>query len=217
MGKRTSGIAKKGFKNKSFDDNDVYFSEEVADVMIRTLKNHITYKKNPKILDACAGPDGVLGKTLAKHCKTEEVWLQDIKYNGKSILNYKPDMKYDLIICNPPFVPVELAEDIFHHLYSLLDDDGIMFFVINLTFFYQGWERAKKLIYQKIYFLPRYVFAWMNRPLLDVGVAVTHKNKIMPKQAIQNNCYIHIPKNMCNLQNEFFDIEGKDNPELMLF
>lgn len=173
-------------------DQNVYFIPEVAEIMFDYLKPHYADYKCPLILDACCG-SGVLGKSLSKilngKCKTT---YHDINMNGQSILEYKTHWKFDIIVCNPPWAPVSTAEKIYHFLISMLSDAGVLFFIINNTFMYQGWERAVELQCSRYYFLPRYVFKWSGRPLLDCGAMVYHKSQV-PDNAIPLSCYIHIP------------------------
>jgi hypothetical protein len=196
------GVSSKGKRNK-IQENDVFFNKPVAEFMLNYLKPHLPKRDNLKILDECAN-DGVLGYTLEKICSEKNTIstldIRDIKINGESALDHKPDYKYDLIIVNPPFVPVTLPESIYHHLYNLLSDDGVMLYIINSTFTYQGFDRAKELKFQKYYFLPRYTFRSVDRPLLDVGVMMCHKNKIMPINAIKLNCFIPIDRELCKLE-----------------
>lgn len=229
MGKRNGGISKEGKRN-NIQENDVFFDPITAKIISYNLSAHFieisTEKNNLKILDACAN-NGVLGDSVYYYAKIgnpdqPDIYYQDIKYDieqtmtcenmiGGNILDYKPDIKFDIIICNPPWVPVELPEAIFHHLLTLLTDDGILFFVVNLPFFYQGKDRAKKLKFQKLYFLPRYIFKHMGRSLLDCGISVTHKDGHVPASAASKDCFIFVPPKINKDQKEFFDIHGEQN------
>ena len=70
-------------------------------------------------------------------------------------------------------------------------------FCINAVFCYQGINRAKKLPFQKWYFLPRYVFQGVGKSLLDCGVMIYHKDDIVPDNAVNLNCFIPILREMC--------------------
>lgn len=187
---RTGGKALPGFRIAT--DNDVYFVKEEADIIFNYLLPHYENINNPVVLDACCN-DGVLGKSFEKIIDCKKVEYQDIKKDNKSILNFFPNYKYDIILCNPPWTPVKVPLEIYNHLELLLSDIGILVFVINNVFCYQGWERASKLKYQKYYFLPRFVFKWSSRPLLDCGIMVYHKNNIIPVGASILRPYIDIP------------------------
>ena len=66
MPKRNNAIAKKGFKNKPSTNNNVNFHPVVVDLTFKYLKPHYDYIVCPKILDACSGIDGILGRSLSK-------------------------------------------------------------------------------------------------------------------------------------------------------
>ncbi len=202
MGQRGGGTAQKGKRN-SIQENDIFFNKPVSEFMVNYLKPHLPNNlKKTKILDACAN-DGVLGYTLMESIGDSRLTMQDIKKSGQSITSYYPESgnKYDVIVCNPPWVPVTLTEEIYHHLYNnLLDDHGVMFFIINNTFVYQSIGRGSELTFQKYYFLPRYVFRSVGRPLLDCGVMVCHKDKKMNKKALELDCFIPIPRELCKIE-----------------
>ena len=66
--------------------------------------------------------------------------------------------KFDVIICNPPW-KLNVALPIYKHLEKLLAPNGVLIFIINNVFCYQGSDRAEELDYQKYYFLPRWTLA----------------------------------------------------------
>ena len=68
-----------------------------------------------------------------------------------------------------------------------------------------------KLKFQKYYFLPRYIFEWVEKPALDLGVMVFHKNETIPNAAIKNNCYIHIPH--VDVHQYTFKMDGNHDTE----
>lgn len=201
MANRSGGKVKPGRAHET----DVYFVPEVAELIIKKLLCHLPPRRSRlRIMDACAG-NGVLGVAMRKvilekteHGITGMAFVE--KKHGVDILTYKDRGGFDVIICNPPWVPVELAEKIYYKCLSLLNDGGVMFYIINNTYVYQGWQRAIKLTFQKYYFLPRYVFSWQNKKkLLDCGVMACHRGK-MPAAAAHQNCYIHIPKDIYTMR-----------------
>lgn len=209
MGKRAGGVA--GIPGM---DNEIYFVPEVAKIMIDKIAHH--FPKYPdRILDACAGK-GVLGEAIynwyRKRGELIGINYQDIAYKeecdkkiGGSILDYHPGFKYNIIICNPPFHPVDIAFNIWKHLMSLLYPGGLLIFIIDSTYIYQGWQRAIELKYEKTYFLPRYVFDFGNNKkkkliktkgksnvvLMDISVM------ICPEGYKENN-FIYIPRDVYN-------------------
>lgn len=214
MPKRNNAIAKKGFKDKPSTNDDINFHPVVADLTFKYLKPHYDYIKDPLILDACSGINGILGKSLLNQYKSNNkgtLILQDILIDGTSILDFTFDVKFDIILCNTRWSPVEFTEKVFHYLYdNLLDNNGVMFFVVNNTFIYSGWKRGIKLNYQKFYFYPRYVFKHAKKPLLDCGVITAHKGEI-PLKTIDLKPFIYIPNNYMSLENNMFDLIGEKN------
>lgn len=186
---------------KHAESNIVCFKEDYARLVVESLLNEIALinGKTYSILDACCG-DGVLGKSFKHKIANTEIDYVDIDKNNcfyttftddfyiLDILKVKTNWRYDIIICNPPWIPVELPEQIFHHLRTLLAPNGVLFFVINNTFVYQGWKRAITLPIDKYIFLPRYTFASSGNALLDCGVIVSKK------ETTENKCFIHLPK-----------------------
>jgi len=206
MGRRTGGIAIQG-KTGVVRDNDVSFTLPVAQVVVDYLQPH--YKKiySPTILDACAN-DGVLGYSIYNNCEYSQLELQDIKVTGQKVQDTDFGGRvWDIIICNPPWTPVEEPLEIYNKLVSLLEKGGVLFFVINNVFCYQGWKRAVELKFQKYYFLPRYVFKASGKPLLDCGIMVYHNGR-MPMKAARLRPFIHIPPEA--VKNEILD-RKKDN------
>jgi hypothetical protein len=175
MGKRTGGI-----RSERESTNNVYFHKQNAEELVKYLEPHfstlVSLQKmrglKTLVLDACCGKK-VLGKVFQKKYGCDVIF-QDKEEGGQSILEFVPEKLFHIIICNPPWVPVELAEAIYHKLITFLSPGGILFFVINNTFCYQGSDRAKALPFNKFYFLPRYVFKPSGKPLLDCGVMVFH-------------------------------------------
>jgi len=192
------GTATKGKRN-NIQENDVFFSKPVAKTFLEYLKPHFDHYIHPKIFDSCAN-NGILGKTIQDIFDEQDnhamVSTHDIKDNKISAETYHPGQFYDIIIANPPWVPVTLAEKIYHRLNSFLTASGVLIFIINSTFVYQGWKRAVELNYHKWYFFPRYVFKACDRPLLDCGVMIYHKNNDVPHRAVLLKPYIHIPKEL---------------------
>lgn len=159
-------------------NNNTRTPKRTAEFIAEYLSSH--YDNIPgHMLDACAG-DGVLGDAFMEKSICQSLFDIDINPGKENIikgdvLSLKFD--FDIIICNPPW-PEKIAKEIYHHLYCLLNDGGVMFFLINNVFCYQGYDRAVELPFQKYYFLPRYAFKESGRPLLDCGVMVAHKGPV---------------------------------------
>jgi hypothetical protein len=195
--KRAGGIAKNGHRNKPIQDGEVYFFPEVADQIFDYLAPHYWHFLNPVVLDECSN-DGVLGKAIKNHSSdSAKIKFHDIKKDGKCATTKKWKTKFDIIVCNPPWKE-GLAKSIYFHLINQLSDNGVLLFIINNVFMYQGWKRARELKCQKFYFLPRFVFKKSGKPLLDCGVAVYHKNPIqVPDKAWSLPCYIDLSPELC--------------------
>jgi hypothetical protein len=178
MNGRTGGIT----NNDRDHEQNIFIHPENAKEIVEYLSPHYKYISG-EILDACAGY-GTLGQAfLNSVCSSSRSWNLDLieKANGQDILEHK-GKKYDIIICNPPW-KLKIALPIYNHLLTLLSDNGVLFLLINNVFVYQGADRAKELLYQKYYFLPRYVFKPAGRPLLDCGIMVYHANNKIPYEA----------------------------------
>jgi hypothetical protein len=183
--KRTGG---KATKERDHEQN-IFFHEQNANEIAEYLYPHYKSFKKCVILDACSGL-GVLGNAFSKRTGKTMVFFYD-KKDGADIL--KAAGEYDLIVCNPPWRLSE-ALPIYEHLLNLLSPNGILFFIINNVFCYQGSDRAEKLCFQKYYFLPRWTFKPAGRPLLDCGIMVYHKNGIIPQEAANLRPYIPLKK-----------------------
>jgi hypothetical protein len=191
--------------------NDIFFHPFVAKKLIENLSVHFNNPK--KVLDACCG-DGALGIAI-EHCVGSKVDYVDINNRPQfekaivcDILNWKPQYKYDLIVCNPPWIPVKAPLRIYWHLVSLLNEHGVLIYIINNTFCYQGAERGRTLRYQKHYELPRYTFMSAGIGLVDCGVMVYHKNNIVP---VTKDCFIYLPKVRDKLQYSVMEKEIQPN------
>lgn len=186
---RTGGIMQK--ENRG-NYQDTEFPIDYALQTFKYLKPHFPQKNDIRILDACSG-SGNLGFSVCANCDSKSIGHYDCEIKeGKDI--FSQEGKFDIIVCNPPW-KLNLALPIYEKLLTLLSDEGVLFFVINNVFLYQGSDRAEKLKFQKFYFLPRWVFKPSGRPLLDCGVAVYHANCELPKKSTQLPCYIPIEKN----------------------
>jgi hypothetical protein len=172
---------------------NVEFYPDNAFELMHYLRPHFTmlFMSRPyrlKVLDACSG-SGNLGN------KFEEIFSSKVDYaeiqNGVNV--HDIEEKYDVIICNPPW-SLKISLPIYWKLVDLLRPDGILIFIINNVFCYQGSERASELKYQKYYFLPRWTFKHTGRPLLDCGVMVYHKDGIVPDNAARLRPYIPLER-----------------------
>lgn len=196
---RNGGVSKKGHRNKPISDGTVYFIPEVASRMFSSLSTHLlkfsVMSNFQNVLDACCG-DKVLGRAIEERLGFAKVTYQDISISGKSIVDEikKPEF-FDIIVCNPPWKE-SIATEIYFHLLKLLKPGGVLFFIINNVWMYQGPDRARKILCDKFYFLPRYVFKWSGKSLLDCGVLVYEK-----KQE-ESSVYIDIPRDVHTLRFE---------------
>lgn len=187
MPKKTGGTRT---RNHEVNEN-VEFPFEYAKQMAEYLRPHYSHlPKYMNILDACSG-GGNLGQSFLSHSNGIVCYYVD-KFNGQDIHEID-DGKYELIVCNPPW-SIKTALPIYNKLLTLLSYNGILFFIINNVFCYQGSSRAEILKYQKYYFLPRWVFKPSGRPLLDCGVMVYHKNNIIPRDAVLLPPYIPLKR-----------------------
>lgn len=200
-----------GINRRDHVPNDtVYFPAGYARQMVNYLEPHLyNIPLDGKILDACSG-SGVLGKAFFDLLtKWDQEYNEEFGYEstpptltlaeksyGLDVFHLSPeieDHKFDLIVSNPPR-SLSVALPIYWHLVSLLADDGVLFFIINNVFCYQGSKRAETLKYQKYYFLPRWIFKPSGRKLLDCGVMVYHADGKVPDDAVALRPYIEIEK-----------------------
>ena len=189
--KRSGGIAKSGTRRKPITSDDIHVSPEVAKKIFNYLSPHYKHFGPCVVFDECAN-DGVLGQAILNNLPDHSVLhYHDIKDDGVSGEDFKVLGSPEIIVCNPPWRE-KVAKAIFMKLINDLAPNGVMFFLINNVFMYQGWKRARDLHCQKFYFLPRYVFKSSGCSLLDCGVAVYHKNGIIPNSAARLDCYIDI-------------------------
>ena len=161
-------------------ENDIKTPPWLADVIFSYLKPHYSGTQNPLILDACSGKDFVLGYAIKKKIKNCYLKCFDILINNCKIQDFNFAEKFDIIVCNPPWTPVTEAFEIYLKLKSILTENGVLIFIINNSFCYQGISRAYCLDYQKYYFLHRSAFADSGKKLLDCGVLVFHNNGFVP-------------------------------------
>jgi len=158
-------------------DNNYYFEDYQADFIFQYLKPHIDFINKPDILDVCSA-GGVLGKAILNlfdvaGCNFIDIkksfWMVKDGDNYDSQDNFKgqdflkpipkdPHQKFAIIVINPPWVPLITAWEIYKKALTLLALDGVLFFIINNTFVYQGRNRLPHLKFQKYYLLPRNVF-----------------------------------------------------------
>lgn len=101
------------------------------------------YEKPKTILDPCAG-EGTWGAVYKKLCNNRPVLVgmdinpmlvppkeYDAWHNYDFLQKDFGDLKFDTIISNPPFT---LSEKFIHKGLSLLSQDGMMAYMLNLTF-----------------------------------------------------------------------------------
>lgn len=190
MNRRMGG----GKTTKREVSEDVEFLYANAEELFTYLQPHTQYLSsintddNPiRVLDACCGEEKNLGRAIASVNGFTDVTYIDIK-NGHNIFDVND--KFDVIVCNPPW-NLKTSLPVYKHLINnCMADDGILFFVINIVFCYQGSDRAEELKYQKFYFFPRWVFKHTGRPLLDCGVMVYDKSGVLHQKAGQLTPYI---------------------------
>lgn len=186
-----------GVKTERKVTGNIFFDEKAAEILCKFLIDKIIpydlcepYTAcDRRVLDACCG-DGALGNHLWDCGNVDYVDINpmskvsDYKLNLIDILEWKPKYKYDLIICNPPWSPVEKAEAIYHHLLTILKSWGYLIFIINYAFINTNWQRGERLGRGKTIFLPRYTFAKSLKKfnpessgLLDPVVMINRRNK----------------------------------------
>ena len=134
----------------------VLIPRDDTEVLVNTALFHLNGKKNPTILDLCAGP-GTISINLAlklPHAKIVAVELSQIALeyldaninlnNVKNVIPVQADVlsdttnfkfkNFDLIISNPPYIPTcdikNLQKEVLHEPQMALDggDDGLKFY-----------------------------------------------------------------------------------------
>lgn len=235
IGRRSGGADN---PDQSILDNDYYFDKETAEFIFKYLEPHLHFPEYPQgvsILDLCSGESCVLGTSINNIIQNSKkniygkslsgsmyntVTFVDKKF-GNDLFTYKYQRnEYHIIVCNPPWIPVDLAFNIYKKCLKLLSPSGVLFFKINNTFIYQGPERWSELKGQKYYFLPRYVFdnsinrkirnkniearddlddktkiIKYNQPiLLDAGILVYHPGNSISYNAVNLLPIIPVPR-----------------------
>ncbi len=170
---RSGGSNSRGDIKTDLDYN-YYFEKQQTDFIFRYLQNHLSLG-NCDILDACSG-DGTIGISLLDKYDAgganfvdlkKTFWIakvggnvQSQEFGGQDFLTtpHDPERRFNIIVCNPPWNPTDRALAIYEKCLSLLSEDGVFFFLINLPFIYQGRDRYNKLKFQKLYCLPRTTF-----------------------------------------------------------
>jgi hypothetical protein len=154
------------------------------------------------ILDACCGY-GALGFTFNKlipKAKCDYVdkecpplWIDKSisdNFSRKDITECYQRQRYDIILCNPPWT-VKKAELIYHHVINLLKPNGILFFLIQNIFIYQGYDRSINHKWDAWMFLPCYIYSQSGAPKLDCGIGVYINDK--PFEQKENRIFMSIP------------------------
>ena len=178
LNKISKGIPIQHVLNKEFFYNNLFYvdqnvliprpeTEELVDMII---KNEST-EKIKTILDIGSG-SGCIAITLDKNVKSKVIGLDvsekaiiiaknnninvgaNVTFIQKKIEEYKPDIKFDLIVRNPPYIPIEDIDCVDENVKKLepksalfVNDDPIYFYKIIIKF-------SKKYINNngKIYF-----------------------------------------------------------------
>ena len=200
--------------------NDIMFDYESAKWLFEWLYSNLLmpfrWYSPRKGLDACCGT-GVLGRALSEYVRYVDYvdikqYAGGVKVNLIDILEFKADKfsdKYDAIICNPPWSPVDLSEKIYHHLLGLLKPHGWLYFIINYAFINTGWKRGAKLGKGIQIPLPRYTFhksLKICKPestgLLDPVLMINRQDSIDPP------FFCPIPPEICKTDQRLLGVEN---------
>jgi hypothetical protein len=199
MGKRQGGIP-----TERKPSSTVHFDQEIARYLMLDLLSRygLWVSDSTNGLDACCGK-GVLGLAYqwaaqVKGLPSVPMTFLDTKrltslpfqvsacFVETDVLTWRSKRLFDVIVCNPPWMPVGIAEEIYHTLYNRLTLQGVLFFVINTTFLYSSVERASRISYNDVVLLNRYTFARSGCPLLDPCVVVGRRSEARPPGKLIN-------------------------------
>ncbi len=147
-------IHKTNFYGYEFIINDNVFSpRKETELLVENVINTIEDLPKKKILDLCSG-SGVIGITIKKKVPTSEVTLTDIdleamqtskenaiKLNAKVDIRHgdfidtiiKKELKFDVIVCNPPYIDkaAKLPKSVYDyepHAALFAPDHGLFFY-----------------------------------------------------------------------------------------
>lgn len=148
------------FYGREFQVNNSTLIPRVeTEILVNEVLLNISKDKKIDILDICSG-SGVIGLTLALEIENASVSLLEIDKDALKVsenncktygllnmvnfilddaLKYKPDMLYDIVVCNPPYISQEeyagLEKEVKFEPYKALvaDKDGLLFYetIIN--------------------------------------------------------------------------------------
>jgi len=203
---RSSGVAKP--KLDCERDNNVYFTQDKSDKIIKYILPH--FQRSNRVLnclDACCGL-GVLGKSLEKNklCRVTYIDNRDMPIDNfirADLSTKKLKCQYDIITCNPPWIPTQYTYQIYNNLCKSLKYNGVLVFICNNTFFYQSSKRAVNLKFNKYYDLPRDTFKESGKLMLDCRVGIYHNDDLVPAPAANLHTFIDLRTEDCSTKNLF--------------
>lgn len=148
-----------------------------TEILVAEVLSNVSSCDSLDILDICSG-SGAIGLTLALELEKSRISLLEIdkdalkvsedncKYYGLSdrvkfilgnALEYKPDMSYDIVVCNPPYISKEeydgLEDEVKYEPYKALvaERDGLLFYEEIISNF-DLYCKSKGVIYLEIGF-----------------------------------------------------------------
>lgn len=186
-------------------ENDFFTPKKEISLILKylsTMSFKNLYEKNIDVLDACAGKGNLAhGLVMARYNinnlhlveKNNEYikeipqeflksYSQDFKVYNDNFFNWYRDFKdsrYDLIISNPPFVPVSRLFTFFRIFLSMLKEDGQLFFICPLFFLNNSDERMKYIFQyiKEIFFLPKMFFGKQQHNTIITANKMVEFNK----------------------------------------
>lgn len=140
------------------NDSDYYITpQSTISSFLRAMRDEFpAFLTAPRFLDPCAG--GHAGYAMAyptalinagvNHTSITTVDIRNdspADYKGTDFLSWKPSVKYDVIITNPPFVH---ALPIIQRALTMVDDNGFVIMLLRLNFFgsqdrYDFWQTCR--------------------------------------------------------------------------